>query len=580
MRLFNLFLIFSIVFIGTACSYYNSSQKKMDVAEKLLTEHPDSALSILKGIHPRNSKGTSARHALLLTIAQDRNCITPAGDSLIKTAVEYYSRGTAERLKADYYAGRIYLRHGEYKKAVESLLDSEESALILKDNYFLGLIYRELTYMFNSVSDQDNERHYAKRAYDCFRTTGDSVLIKFAALDYGRSLSRDPKSIEEGRILLDSLITAASTDDALDLLIRADASRVNIGAQFLSIFFKVKGRNDLFHLMRNFTHSFPDDFFRSDTPGETEDYYCMMPLTSGVILNMIAEPYAREIHNRLNKLYLNSYHREWQIISPDFRIPDYQEFNKSEYSTAMVDDYLALRQENLMSKEKQTRQHWIFTLWVLAILTVASIATYIIKTIHNRRKQNNLIADASELRHMLKSKDQSINGLQDYLDSLYGENFRLLEELCDMFILPSKHSSEQKRIYENVQSIVNGFKMDGKRRSEIERYVNRYKGNVASKFRIDFPGLPERDYALFLYLAAGFSRQAISYFMGDNVSVIYNRKTRLKKRILAFDGINKNLYLEALKYPSSCNFDDMIDKNHSSSATTYQPANCRASVID
>lgn len=142
--------------------------------------------------------------------------------------------------------------------------------------------------MFNSVSDQDNERHYAKRAYDCFRTTGDSVLIKFAALDYGRSLSRDPKSIEEGRILLDSLITAASTDDALDLLIRADASRVNIGAQFLSIFFKVKGRNDLFHLMRNFTHSFPDDFFRSDTPGGTEDYYCMMPLTSGVILNMIA----------------------------------------------------------------------------------------------------------------------------------------------------------------------------------------------------------------------------------------------------------------------------------------------------
>lgn len=61
MRLFNLFLIFSIVFIGTACSYYNSSQKKMDVAEKLLTEHPDSALSILKmAIHPRDSKEASA----------------------------------------------------------------------------------------------------------------------------------------------------------------------------------------------------------------------------------------------------------------------------------------------------------------------------------------------------------------------------------------------------------------------------------------------------------------------------------------------------------------------------------------
>lgn len=75
--------------------------------------------------------------------------------------------------------------------------------------------------------------------------------------------------------------------------------------------------------------------------------------------------------------------------------------------------------------------------------------------------------------------------------------------------------------------------MDGKRLSDIEKYVNRYKGDVVSRFRADFPGLPERDYVLFLYLAAGFSRQAIAFFMNDSMEVISNRKTRLKKRILA-----------------------------------------------
>ncbi len=116
-----------------------------------------------------------------------------------------------------------------------------------------------------------------------------------------------------------------------------------------------------------------------------------------------------------------------------------------------------------------------------------------------------------------------------------------------MFFLPSKHPSEQKRIYDTVRSIVDGFKIEGGRISEIENFVNKYKDNVAAEFKEDFPGLPQRDYVLFLYSAAGFSRQAISYLMGDNVDVVSNRKTRLKKRFIAFNGANRERYIDALK---------------------------------
>ncbi len=542
-----LFVLFSLIL--SSCGH--TPPLELSVAESLMKHHPDSALSILSAMPAAKIEETNARHALLTSMALDRNYITPPDDSLIAIACAYYPFGSYNRMTADYYAGRINFRNQKYDSAVKHFLDAEESALARKDHRHLGFIYRDMAHLFNNVNDDANELQYARKAYDCFRQTGDTLLIKFAALDYGRALSIGKKTLKQGRLLLDSLIATASTQDPLDMMLRADATRINIGAQFLVIF--TKGNRpekfDFVELERHFLDTFPEDFFRSDSPnsGATSDYYSLMPLHSGSVLLFISEPYARKIHSRLNDSYLDMYHREYSTLGAPFQIPENYLDYDSGYSPATADDYLTLRHSSLMEKEKSARQRLTLTLWIIVILCLTALATYIILKVRAKKRQTRLIAEASELRQMLKSNDQNLNELQDYIDELYGEKFNMVEELCDMFILPSKHPSEQKRIYDTVRSIVDGFKIEGGRISEIENFVNKYKDNVAAEFKEDFPGLPQRDYVLFLYSAAGFSRQAISYLMGDNVDVVSNRKTRLKKRFIAFNGANRERYIDALK---------------------------------
>ncbi len=541
-------LLLSVIILS---SCRNSHRDKLTAAEEIIYQDPDSALKILYGLIPTDDLDEEARHALLTTIAQDLNFATQPSDSLIKLAVDYYPYGSKERMAADYYSGRVNLQNGKYNEAIKSFLDAEEAALRRKDAYHLGLIYHNLAYLFNVVNDDSRELQYSRKSYECFKSIGDSTLVKFAALDYGRALSVGKRTLDEGRALLDSLIAVSQTDDALDMMLRADALRINIGAQILAVFHRQKPKAfDFKNLENHFYDTFPDDFFRDDMPDKGNEHSGALeyPLKSGAVLMTISYPYATEIHRRLNEMRLNLYHLEYEALDSTFQHPDYDRYNDAvPYSASMIEDYLTQRHTALMEKEKAARQKLSIILWCIAAAAIIIIALYIMWRGYTKKRQNRLIIEASELRQLLQSRNRNIRGLQEYINSLYGEKFNMVEELCDMFILPSKQPSEQKRIYDTVKSIVDGFKMDGARRSEIENFVNKYKNNVASNFKKDFPTLPQRDYILFLYCAAGFSRHAISYLMGDNVDVVSNRKTRLRKRFAAFDGDHKSQYIDALK---------------------------------
>ena len=64
---------------------------EMNAAEAFMDEHPDSALLILSGMTELGKDRDIARHALLMSIAQDRNFLTPGNDSLIDIARSFYA---------------------------------------------------------------------------------------------------------------------------------------------------------------------------------------------------------------------------------------------------------------------------------------------------------------------------------------------------------------------------------------------------------------------------------------------------------------------------------------------------------
>lgn len=110
--------------LGCANSRVNS---RLDAAESLMEQHPDSALTILQAIDGSTLRGESrARHALLLSQALDKNYIDVTSDSLISIATDYYANSNDDyhKMLAYHYRSRIFYNADHYNTAlIDALTD-------------------------------------------------------------------------------------------------------------------------------------------------------------------------------------------------------------------------------------------------------------------------------------------------------------------------------------------------------------------------------------------------------------------------------------------------------------------------
>ena len=126
----NLIVVLFSVIMLVSCERQSPTWKQMDIAESLLNTKPDSALAILEGIPAFNVKGkeTSARYALLKSMALDKNCIDTTTFDVLQPAIDYYiEHGSPdEQLRTYYYQGRIYQNKGDDDAAMQSFMRGKE----------------------------------------------------------------------------------------------------------------------------------------------------------------------------------------------------------------------------------------------------------------------------------------------------------------------------------------------------------------------------------------------------------------------------------------------------------------------
>lgn len=114
----------------TACHGRRDAQLQMNVAERLMSTRPDSALAILQRIPPSATRGraTAARYALLKSMALDKNYIDTTTFDVLQPAIDYYARHGSpdEQRRTFYYQGRIYQNRGDDNQAMKSFLNAAE----------------------------------------------------------------------------------------------------------------------------------------------------------------------------------------------------------------------------------------------------------------------------------------------------------------------------------------------------------------------------------------------------------------------------------------------------------------------
>lgn len=206
------FVLLLILMTAVGCSRRSAVDEKMDLADSLMMSKPDSALAILKGIHASdvNGKETSARYALLKSMALDKNYIDTTTFDVLQPAIDYYiENGTPdEQLRTYYYQGRIYQNTGDEDMAMQCFILGKELCKGISDTLTLAnlmVAQASIQYRIYKTDDFIENNLEAANLYSAIGRADYELLSLVNALDGGilnndKSLSDSVLTIAKQRV--------------------------------------------------------------------------------------------------------------------------------------------------------------------------------------------------------------------------------------------------------------------------------------------------------------------------------------------------------------------------------------------
>lgn len=125
------YIIILIVLLSLAsCTKHSEHWETLAQVESYIEERPDSALVVLQAIETDELVGDEeqAKHALLLSMALDKNFVDKTDFEVLQPAIDYYEdNGSAtDKLRTYYYQGRIYHNAGNDAAAMTCYINALE----------------------------------------------------------------------------------------------------------------------------------------------------------------------------------------------------------------------------------------------------------------------------------------------------------------------------------------------------------------------------------------------------------------------------------------------------------------------
>ena len=174
-----LFILASFLPLLISCIRGGEALAKLDDVFSYIESRPDSALTVLEGMNEDDliSKRSKAKHALLYSMALDKNWIDLASDSIIAPAVGYYNNhGSAEeKLLTYYYRGRISMNAGDYEEAISYFVLAERHLYDCSDKIMAGRLFKAQTRVYQYCYDGKGMTKAAERAAELYLSGQDTA---------------------------------------------------------------------------------------------------------------------------------------------------------------------------------------------------------------------------------------------------------------------------------------------------------------------------------------------------------------------------------------------------------------------
>ena len=217
-----LLTILLLVLCLASCNRHSEHWTTITEMERNIEERPDSLLIVLQSINTDELVGDEerAKHALLLSMALDKNVIDKTDFEVLQPAIDYYEdNGSAtDKLRTYYYQGRIYQNAGNDTSAMEYFVNalsvgSQSNDILTKAriHFAQSNIYYDLYDFDNFIESNKSAALYFKQAeeYDSYAFCLIRIINGYTLKDeHNKALPY----IEECKLMLDGLNITILTD--------------------------------------------------------------------------------------------------------------------------------------------------------------------------------------------------------------------------------------------------------------------------------------------------------------------------------------------------------------------------------
>ena len=523
-------------------------------AERQLSDAPDSALVTLQSVkrHAFLRPKVRARYGLIYSAVLDKNFVDVASDSLIRYSASYYdAHGTAEeRMRSYYYLGRTCENAKNYQQALLYYLDAAQYTESVEDNYLKGLLYSRLGQMYEKYYNYEKAYKYAEQSYHFYK---EAKLLKhqiyqlYKAGELLGCMERHSESIETLRrtiYLADSCNYTQINLLCYKSLLQAYEKSNNF----------IVGYNMLIKMENEFSDNAIYKFLSICGTGA----HLYAQVGNKKRAENLLEQGWKLAKNRVDSVYMRYYHTRYLQANRKY-IESYKMYSKALFShnailfdninnpvSAAESKYFKQKAIQYELRAKQQRGRYIL-MCVLIVLSVLSVSLYVyIKKRREIAHKNELIKQyllsVQSLHSELAERDEK---LKEVSSEIFGEAFKVINELCCTYFEYSDNPKQQSAILNHVKRIIGNISSKSYL-VQLEEQINGCYDNILEKLKSEFPTLSENEYMLSCYLCAGFTTQAICMFLNCNSSAVYNRISRLRKKIKDSTSENKELFLKYL----------------------------------
>lgn len=549
-------LSFLTGFLLFSCGNNKQVEQELSIATRLLRIEPDSSLRIIENIDPDRilRRSTRAKYALLYSAALDKNYVDADDDSLIRIAYRYYdNRICSDSVKflINYHYGRIYQNGDDYQEAMRYYLTAEKYAFAAHKNYYLGLVYSRIGEVYSEQMNFNGALEYYRNAYGAWEKLRKPAFMNNATLNIANAYSSLGDNDNAVKYYSQALQAAAQQEDN-DMVI---ACLSNLG----DIYVNEGDYPKALQAVKEIERTAPDGLSIYQYRVLAKVYYLQHKIDSARYYFNIASELAEDVRDDAQLAYLsiqielasgNSEEAANSINEYIWLSDSISRMVVSQSATAAEGKYYK-EQTAFASYRLKVRTYFEYIV-ALLICTVAIFLIYYYRERMKRKQQqverymlavDSIRASKNRILEHLAVKE----GQEVQLKELVLSRFEFLDQLGRAFYERNNTKAQQEVIYKQVRNFFTNLASNPATKKELEEIVNTVNDNIIVKLRKQFPKFKPADIDLLCYIYAGFSAQIISVIIGDSVSNIYNRKSRLKARIAASDSAEKDFFIQKMQ---------------------------------